>query len=134
MSEAWKQLERDAAAALGGTRQPASAGHGGADVLAPGLVVECKHRATSAHGTTYRTERAKRRKELASGALFVLVTRDRGREALATVALADLAALLAWRGEAEQALAALAELDPTSPDYWPELAEAIRTAGRLLEG
>lgn len=96
-SDAWKQLERDAAAAVGGSRQPAAAGHGGADVLAPGLVVECKHRASSAHGTTYRAERAKRRHDLADGALFVLVTRDRGREALATVRLAEFAELL--RGE-----------------------------------
>jgi hypothetical protein len=93
-SPAWKQLERDAAAALGGERTPAAAGHGGADVLAPGLVVECKHRASSAHGTMYRAERAKRRKDLAGGDLFVLVTRDRGREALATVTLAELADLL----------------------------------------
>ena len=93
-SQAWKQLERDAATAVGGSRQPAAAGRGGADVLAPGVVVECKHRASSAHGTTYRAERAKRRKELADGALFVLVTRDRGREALATVTLDDLAELL----------------------------------------
>jgi len=93
-SEAWKQLERDAAAAVGGSRQPAAAGRGGADVLAPGVVVECKHRASTAHGTTYRAERAKRRQELADGALFVLVTRDRGREALATVRLAELAELL----------------------------------------
>jgi len=93
-SEAWKQLERDAAAAVGGSRQPAAAGRGGADVLAPGVVVECKHRASTAHGTTYRAERAKRWQELAGGALFVLVTRDRGREALATVRLAELAELL----------------------------------------
>jgi len=93
-SEAWKDLERDAAAAFGGTRTPASAGHGGADVLAPGVVAECKWRASSAHGTTYRTERAKRRQDLDGGALFVLVTRDKGREALATVTLAELAGLL----------------------------------------
>jgi len=102
-SEAWKQLERDAAAAVGGSRQPASSGHGGADVLAPGLVVECKHRASSAHGTIYRAERAKRRSELAGGqTLFVLVTRDRGREALATVTLADLAELLQTAGRMTQ--------------------------------
>jgi hypothetical protein len=99
-SDAWKDLEREAARVLGGSRTPAAAGRGGADVTAPGVVVECKHRAASVHGSMYRAERAKRRLELADGARFVLVTRDRGREALATVTLAELAELLRPAGVA----------------------------------
>ena len=96
--EAWKQLERDAAQALGGRRNPASAGVGGIDVESPDLVVECKHRAASTHGTTYREERSKRARSL-HGRLFVLVTRDRGHEALATIKLDELAALLDARDD-----------------------------------
>jgi len=92
-SQAWKQLERDAAEAFGGHRNPASAGLGGPDAESPAVVVECKHRATSSHGTLYREARAHQARRL-EGRLFVLVTRDRGHEALATVKLEELAALV----------------------------------------
>jgi hypothetical protein len=92
---AWKKLERTAARALGGRRNPASKGLGGPDVEGvPGWVLEAKYRATFAHDTLYREERAKRRKELREGRRFALVTRARGREPLVTITLSDFAHLV----------------------------------------
>lgn len=101
MSDAWKSLERAAAASLGGQRNPAAAGHGGPDVLdVPGWVIEAKYRATFTHDTLYRSERAKRKKELGEGQRFALITRAKGKKPLAVLELEDFAALL--RGHREE--------------------------------
>jgi len=92
---AWKKLERDAARALGGKRNPAAKGVGGPDVEGvPGWVLEAKYRVTFAHDTLYRAERAKRRQELRGGCRFALVTRSRGKEPLVTITLSDFAHLV----------------------------------------
>jgi hypothetical protein len=91
---AWKKLERDAARALGG-RRTLRKGEAVSDVEGvPGWVLEAKYRATFAHDTLYREERAKRRKELREGRRFALVTRARGREPLVTITLSDFAHLV----------------------------------------
>jgi hypothetical protein len=99
MGQAWKQLERDTAAALGG-RRAGNRGDGGPDVEGvPGWVLECKYRATFAHDTLYRQERQKRGGELRRGRRFALVTRAKGKEPLVTITLQDFAALV--RGPSE---------------------------------
>lgn len=102
---AWKNLERATAKAVGGRRNPASAGVGGADVSAPGWLCECKYRASFAVDSLYRGERSKRQKELARGQRFALVIRAQGRSPLAVIALADF-----------QALAGLGDGAPASGD------------------
>jgi hypothetical protein len=107
MSQAWKQLEREVAKSLGGQRNPAAKGQGGPDVVdVPGWVLEAKYRATFAHDTLYREERAKRKKELRRGRKFALVTRARGKEPLVTLTLQDFAALVNGRTEPEERAAA----------------------------
>jgi hypothetical protein len=97
MGQAWKQLERDAAAALGGRRN-VEKGLGGPDVVdVPGWLCECKYRDTLAVDTLYRQERQKRRADLRRGRKFCLVVRAQGQRPLAVVDLADFADLVTGR-------------------------------------
>ena len=93
-SKSWKHLERQAATALDGKRNPAAQGIGGADVVdVPGWVVECKYRATFTHDSLYRSEKKKRKKELET-AKFALVTRAKGKKPLVVLSLEDFQKLV----------------------------------------
>ena len=68
---------------LGGRRNPAVNGNGGADGIAvPGWRWECRYRATFPHDTMSRQEKSKRGKDLREGSRFALRPRAQGRKPL----------------------------------------------------
>ena len=59
----------------------------------PGWVLECKHRATLAIDSLFRSERKKRQKEL-RGKRFALIVQAKGYSPLAVITLDDFQELL----------------------------------------
>ena len=92
-SQAWKQLERDTAAALPNGQRVSEPGKRSADARGTGWVGESKYRKSFHHHALYRSERKKRSEGLGRRR-FVLVTREKGREALAVLRLKDFEELV----------------------------------------
>jgi len=94
-SATWKVVERRTAAALGGHRLGAT-GAANPDVLAPGLAVECKHRA--ALPTWLTGALAKIRQQAGRDKLGMVVLHESGaRDSLVVLSLADFRAR--WGGD-----------------------------------
>lgn len=90
-SETWKNLERKAAAALGGTRA-GSTGQSNPDVYHEQFEIECKYRAKLAFVPWFE-QAAKHSKK--SGKIPLLICKQKGKQGeYAVIKLADLAALL----------------------------------------
>ena len=92
-SQAWKALERTAAAVLPDGQRVTEKGASVPDAVGTGWVAECKLRKSFLHHRLFREEKKKRNK-LLGRRRFVLVTREKGREALAVLRLRDFEELV----------------------------------------
>ena len=92
-SQAWKQLERDTAAALPDGQRVSEPGKRSADARGTGWIGESKYRKTFSHHSLFWEEKKKRNKVLGRRR-FVLVTRAKNREALAILRLRDFEQLV----------------------------------------